>query len=332
MNVSYRIFRLPCILALCAVLAVLAGAAGCMDNIWRGQVATVNGNPISLDQVAALRNSTHFDWTSSPLAELDVMRKQYGDALTNLVAVELVKQQLAKKKLSVTMEDVLAAENAIRADYPEGTFEDILVGEAIDLETWRFLLHNHLSVQRFVDTIIRPDIVITPEEADAYLKANPSEFIRPPWAYFFLVSGADRAAVISCTKDLDVKGDAVAVQQRHPEVLIRTVRLDINRLDPVFGQIIAGLDPGDLSAVFELGGEFHQILMLEARPERQAEPNEAYAQITEVLMGQKVQEAYNTWVRSRMEKATIKVSHQLLSNLRVTDAPSGTGGSAAPVQ
>ena len=318
MNVSHRIFRLPCILALCAVLA---GLAGCTDNIWRGQVATVNGSPISLDQVAALRNSTHFDWTSSPLAELDVMRKQYGDALTNLVAVELVKQQLAKKKFPVTLEEVLAAENAIRADYPEGAFEEILVGEAIDLETWRFLLHNHLSVQRFVDRIIRPDIVITPEEADTYLKEHPGEFIRPPWAYFFLVSGADKADVITCTSDLDVKGDAVAVQQRHPEVLIRTVRLDINRLDPVLGQIIAGLDPGDLSAVFELGGEFHQILMLEARPERRAEPSEAYAQITEVLMGQKVQEAYNTWIRNRMEKASIKVSRQLLPHLRGTAAP-----------
>ena len=305
-------------LALCAVLA---GFAGCTDNIWRGQVATVNGNPISLDQVAALRNSTHFDWTSSPLAELDVMRQQYGDALTNLVAVELVKQQLAKKKLAVTMEEVLAAENAIRADYPAGAFEEILVGEAIDLETWRFLLHNHLSVQRFVDKIIRPDIVITPEEADTYLKEHPGEFIRPPWAYFFLVSGADRANVTTCTSDLDMKGDVVAVQQRHPEVVIRTVRLDINRLDPVLGQIIAGLDPGDLSAVFELGGEFHQILMLEARPERQAEPNEAYAQITEVLMGQKVQEAYNVWIRNRMEKASIKVSRQLLPHLRGATAP-----------
>lgn len=327
MNVSCRIFRLPCILAFCAVLS---GFAGCTDNVWRGQVATVNGNPISLAQVTALRNSTHFDWTSSPLAELDVMRKQYGDALTNLVAVELVKQQLAKKKLSVTLEDVLSAENAIRADYPEGAFEDILVGEAIDLETWRFLLHNHLSVQRFVDKIIRPDIEITPEEADAYLKAHPDEFIRPPWAYFFLVSGMDRAAVAACASDLDVKGDVVAVQQRHPEVLIRPVRLDINRLAPVFGQVIAGLSPGDLSAVFELDGEFHQIFMLQTRPARQAEPNEAYAQISGVLMGQKVQEAYNAWIQNRMKKATIKISRQLLSNLRVTAAPSGTGGSPAP--
>lgn len=302
-----------CVLTLCAVCGAFPG---CTDNIWRGQVATVNGSPITLDQVIALRNSTHFDWTAAPAAEVDVMRQQYGDALTNLLAVELVKQYLAKKKLSVTEEEVLAEENIIRADYPEGGFEEILVEEAIDLETWRFLLHNHLSVQRFLDKILKPDIVITPEEADAYLKAHPGEFIRPPWAYFFLVSGTDKEDVAACGKDLDAEGDPVVVQQRHPETVIRTVRLDINRLDAAFGEVIATLHPGDLSPVFPLGGEFHQILLLETLPQRQADPNEVYAHIAETLTAQKLQVAYNEWVLNRLRKASIKVSQQLLSHLR----------------
>lgn len=326
MNVPHRFFRFSCMLALCTVLA---GFAGCTDSIWRGQVATVNGSPISLDQVTALRNSTHFDWNSPPLEEMEVMRKQYGDALTNLVAVELVKQQLEKKKLSVTMQEVLAVEKNIRADYPEGTFDEVLVEEAIDLETWRFLLRNHLSVQRFLEKIIRPEIMITLEEADAYRKAHPTEFTRPPWAYFFLVSGTDKAEVARCAKKLDMEGDPVAVQQHHPETLIRTVRLDLNRLNPVFSQIIAGLAPGDLSAVFDLGGEYHQILLLETLPERQAKPNEAYAQITEALMEQKVQAAYNLWIRNRISKATIKVSHQLLPHFRSMTGPLRSGGEPA---
>lgn len=308
------------LLFFCGVLAVLPG---CTDNIWRGQVATVNGKPITLDQVTALRNSTHFDWVSSPSAELEVMRKQYGDALSNLVVVELVKQHLVKKKLAVTDREALDAENVIRADYPEGTFEDVLVGEAIDLETWRFLLHNHLSVQRFLEKILKPDIVITPEEADAYLKAHPDEFVRPPWAYFFLVSGTDRDEVAACAKDLDDNSDPIVVQQRHPSMPIRTVRLDVNRLDPVFGKMIARMQPGDLSPLFELAGESHKILLLGKLPERQAEPGETYAQIEEILMSRKLQDEYNAWIRNRLQKATIKVSHQLLPHLRSAAAPAG---------
>lgn len=290
--------------------------SGCQDDIWRGEVASINGRPITIAQVAALRNSTYFDWTSSPLANVDEMRKQYGDALTNLLAVELVKQQLEKKKLAVTWKDVEAEEKQIRADYPPGTFEDTLLSEAIDLEMWRFLLHNYLSVQRFLDKILRAEIVITPEEVDAYLRANPQEFIRPPWAYFFLVSGADAKDVAACAKDLDDTGDPVNVQERHPEVVIRTVHMDTPRLDPALAQEIAKLSPGDLSPVFSIHDEYHQALLLKALPERQADPREAYLQIEEKLTTQKMQTVYNDWILSRLKKSKIKVSKQLLPHLR----------------
>lgn len=302
-------FRLSCLLAACLCLSAFSG---CTDNIWRGQVATVNGAPITLDQLAALRNSTYFDWTPPSMAEMDVMQRQYGDALTSLIAVELVKQHLGKKKLSVTEEELLAEENYIRADYPPGTFEAILISEAIDLETWRFLLHNHLSVLRFMDKILRQNITITPEEVDAYLKAHPREFVRPPWVYFFLVSGAEKENVAACAKDLDTDGDPIVVQERHPEAFIRTVRLDANRLDPILGVVVAQLRPGDLSPLFVMGGEFHRVLLLETLPERQAGPEEAYLQIEETLVARKMQEAYNKWVWNRMRKATIKISEQLL--------------------
>ncbi|MDL2210704.1 peptidylprolyl isomerase [Desulfovibrio sp. OttesenSCG-928-O18] len=312
-----------------ALLGALLLAA-CTDNIWRGEVASVNGAPITLAQITALRNSTHFDWTSSPMAEFDVMRKQYGDALTNLVAVELVKQHLVKKKLSVTAEEVTAEENRIRADYPSGSFEEILVSEAIDLETWRFLLHNYLSVQRFLDKILRRDIVLSPEEVEAYRQSHPDEFKRPPWAYFFLVSGEEKAAVTACSKDLDETGDPVRVQERHPDAVIRTVRMDTPRLDPVVAREVAKLRPGDLSSLFTANEEFHQILLLEASPAREATAREAYLQIEEILVTRKLHKAYNDWLIGRLRKATVKVSKHFLPHLRKTEGTEAAGTAASP--
>ncbi len=318
MTVVPKLFA-PCLRHLAVLIMVslcLVSVPACTDNIWRGQVATVNGEPITLDQVRALRNSTHFDSTFLPLDDLEAMREQYGDALTNLVAVALVKQHLARKNMSVTPEEVTAEEHSIRADYPPGTFEGVLVSEGIDLETWRFLLRNHLSVQRFLDNILRPDITITPEEADAYLKTHPSEFVRPPWVYFFLVTGEGKEAVEASAKELDALGDPVLAQERHPETLIRTVRLDTNRLSPALAQTVSRLHPGDLSPVIVMNGEFHQILLLETLPQRQAEPDEAYFQIEELLVAQKLQAAYNDWVKRRIQKAMIKISKHLLPHLR----------------
>ena len=318
MTVVFRLFvsysRHVVVLILLSVC--LLPVSACTDNIWRGQVATVNGEHVSLDQVRALRNSTHFQSTSLPMdGGLEIMREQYADALTSLVAAALVKQHLVRKKMPVTLEEIVVEENLIRADYPPGTFEEILVSEGIDIETWRFLLHNHLSVQRFLNKILRPGIAITPEEADTYLKMHPDEFIRAPWAYFFLITGEEKEAVESCAKDLDVLGDSVLVQERYPETLIRTVRLDTNRLPLALEQAVSELHPGDLSPVIAMNGEFHQILLLETLPQRQAEPDEAYLQIEELLVAQKLQNAYNDWVMRRIQKSTIKISKHLLPHL-----------------
>lgn len=323
---TFLLRRMP-VIALFGTLLL----AACTDNIWRGEVATVNGRPITLNQIMALRNSTYFDWTSSPMAEVEVMRKQYGDALTNLIAVELVKQHLEKKKLSVTAGEAAAEETAIRADYPPGMFEEVLVSEAIDLETWRFLLHNYLSVQRFLDKILKRDIVLLPEEVEAYRQSHPNEFRRPPWAYFFLVSGAEKSEVSACSKELDETGDPVRVQERHPDAVIRTVRMDTPRLDPALAREVEKLRPGDLSPQFELNGEFHQILLLEASPAREATAREAYQQIEEILVTQKLHMAYNDWLTNRLRKATIKVSRHLLPHLRRPDAVPGAPGAGAPV-
>lgn len=309
------------------MVVLLFALAGCKDNIWRGEIASVNGRPITLEQVAALRNSTYFDWTSSPMADVDAMRQQYGDALTNLIAVELVKQQLEKKKIAVTKEELAAEENRIRADYPPGTFEDMLLGEAINIEMWRFLLHNYLSVERFLDKVLSEGIVISPEEVDAYLRAHPKDFVRPPWAYFFLVSGTEEKKVADCAKDLDATSDPVKVQDRHPETVIRTVRMDTPRLDPLLAKEVAKLSPGDLSPVFSISGEYHQILLLESLPERQADPREAYMQIEETLTMQKIHDSYNAWVLNRLKKSKIKVSGQLLPHLRTEPVQ---GGKAVP--
>jgi len=42
------------------------------------------------------------------------------------------------------------------------------------------------------------------------------------------------------------------------------------------------------------------------------EPREAYLYIEEILVAQKIQDAYNSWIRGRIQKSTIKISGQFL--------------------
>lgn len=310
---------------------VLAGMWGCTDTSLRGTIASVNGKSITLAQVKALRNSTYFDWSAPSVTDVDVTWQQYGAALTNLIVMELVKQQLEKKKIAVRDEEVLAEEKLIRADYPPETFEKMLVSEAIDLDMWRFLLHNYLSVQRFFEKLLRNEVIVNPEEASDYAKANPHEFTRPSWVHLFLISGGDEKLVVSCARELDRTGDPIHAQENNPDVVIRTVRMDLPRLDPVFARAVAALRPGDVSPVIRHNNEFHQILLLESLPKREADANEIYLQAEAVLMERKIHAAYNAWVRERIRKSSIRVSRPLLQYL----SPPGEGiaaGEHAPAR
>ena len=291
-------------------LAMLLSA--CFDDVWRGNVATINGTGITLDQMAALRNSIYFDWTITPLTEMENMRKQYGEALTNLLAVELVKQHLKRKKLEVSPEEVAAEEARIRADYPPGTFEQMIVDEAIDMESWRFLLLNSLSVRRFLDAVLRPNIAILPEEVGTYLKEHPEEFVRPPWVHFYMVSGTEKDVVEKCAKELAESMDPARVQTENPNALVRTVRMDVPRLPSVYSDELAKMNPGDLSPMVTTEDEFHQMCLVEKLSERPLEPGEAYLQIERTLLEQKSAVEYNKWIASQMAKANIKVASKLL--------------------
>ncbi len=307
-----RIFFLPRRIPLLFVLAAFCLAAGCEERMQPGEVARINGRIIMLSQLEAMRNSAFFDGSASVVEDQNELHKQYGPALTDLLALELVKQQLEKKKMAVTDQEVLAEEALIRADYPPGAFESMLVNEGIDRENWRFLLRNTLSLRRFLSKTLRPGISVTPEETTTYYREHEAEFVRPAWAHFLLISGPNRDVVEQGKSRLAATGDPTQVQAQHASLAVRTIRMDRERLLPVFVAELDRMRPGQLSAVVMGGDEFHAMLLLETTPERRLSPTEAYPLIEETLLESKLDAAYNAWIQGRLAKSDIRVSRRLL--------------------
>ncbi len=299
-------------LSLFILPVALCFAAGCEDRPQPGEVARINGRGITLAQLEAMQGSSFPDWPASASEDRNGLRKQYGPALTDLMALELVKQQLERKKMAVTDEEVAVEEAQIRADYPPGAFEAMLVNEGIDRESWRFLLRNKLSLQRFIMKMLRPEISISPEETTGYYREHEAEFVRPAWARFIMISGPSKELVEQAKAKLAATGDPVRLQADFAALAVRTVRMDKNRLLPDFVKELDRMRPGQFSPVIKGGDEFHVLLLLEATAERRLSPTEAYPQIEETLLEGKLHTAYNTWIQGRLAKADIKVSPHLL--------------------
>lgn len=302
----------------CLALAACGG-----DTAEQGIVASVNGRAVTLEQLEALRDATNME-PEVPLPHaVERLREEYGFALTELLLLELVNQQLEKKKIPVTPEEVAAEEAAIRGDYPGDSFETMVREQALDLTAWRFLLKNRLAVQKFRNQVLRPDISITSEEIEAYYQRNSAEFVRPAWVYFIAISGSAEKDVEEGRALLLSTADPARVQREHPGLRVYTARMGRKRLDPELAAAIAVLRPGQITPVRSTAEGFSTALLLEEGPEKRLSPTEAYPLIEDVLLDNKLQEAYAQWVQSALSKARIRVARQLLPPEERPEEPSG---------
>lgn len=279
-----------------------------------GEVARINKRSITLAQLEAMQESANMYWGLNPYLSMGDLPKEYGPALYELLAVELVKEQLEKKKLAVTDEELAAEEALIRADYEEGAFEDMLVTNSINLDSWRFLVRNSLSVRKFQQEMLRPGIAVSPGEIEQYFLEHQQEFFLTAKEHFILIVGFEEESVKRASAQLLATADEVQVQADNPDVLVHTVRMPSDRLAPSLREVLSQLIPGQMSPVINAAGEFRSMLLLSVTPERFLAASEAYPLIEEILMEEKLNAAYNSWVQERFKKATVKISPHLRPN------------------
>jgi len=82
----------------------------------------------------------------------------------------------------VTDMEVSAAEEEIKKDYPDNSFEDMLLGNAISYPLWKKRLRRNLIIDKLVDQEIRSKIEITSEElVEFYSKYNMEDTRVSAW-------------------------------------------------------------------------------------------------------------------------------------------------------
>ena len=97
--------------------------------------------------------------------------------LLNQMTEEIVIDRRAQD-LGIVLDDqeMEAAITDIKADYPPGEFEQMLLESAISFALWKDRLRIRLLMQKVVDVDVAQALSITPQEIQAYYKAHETEF------------------------------------------------------------------------------------------------------------------------------------------------------------
>lgn len=292
------------------LLVALCGCAGDSQDI--GIVARVNGSPIYLTQLEFQHDQFQADAAGGYVPSVGKLRSEYGDILGDLIVQELVVQELQRRDMAVTDEEVQEAEQAVRSDYPEGAFEQVLVEEYIDLKSWRMQLRYHLAQKKFYQQVLRPQIKIDYKEAEKYYRDHISDFYLPESLRVLVVRGPSRELVEKAVEKFRIDRDHVQLATAFGEVETREVVVREGRLSAAWRNAVSGLEPGQSSTVLADKFGFESLVLLERSKAKVLEPAQAYPLVEEALLESKLNSALEEWLSATLATAHISVSEHLL--------------------
>ena len=287
----------------------LMGLAACSgDNFPAGTVAVVNGQPVSMRLLNAMHDLTHFRGADAPGGQtVDSLRRQYGLALTSLLARVLVEQELKARGLEVLPESLRAEEARIREDYPGGSVELALLENQMDIQTWRELLHGQLSLERFAGQLADRTAGPGAEEVRKHYEENKQDFFIPASLSLVFFSGPEKEQMERLRQSLLREERSLLP----PGVHEQRIAMPQGDVPEQWRKELAALEVGQISPLRFLSGKYHFVQLVEKISEKQMGLVEAYPLIEQLLIEKMVDSAYADWLEEAVKKADIRMSAHL---------------------
>jgi hypothetical protein len=92
--------------------------------------------------------------------------------LNQLMGEMIILERAKELGLYISDEELAKAVADIKIDYPEDTFEKTLLEFAVSYESWEAQLKKRLLMEKVVDSELKNQIVITPEDIARYYEKN----------------------------------------------------------------------------------------------------------------------------------------------------------------
>jgi len=296
------------------VLLLFAGLLpGCQSREEEpGVVAMVNETPIYLEELEVKYDLQNMSWSSLQNPTVSRLKKDYGAILGNLIVQKLVYQALEERRLEVKPEEIAEAEAKVRADYPNGMFEQVLTEECIDLEHWREQLRSSLAQEKFFREVLRPNISLDYKEAENYYHEHLEEFHLPSRVSFLLFSGPGREMVAKAMEQYKNNKNIDQLFKNFDKLDVQDLKMRLDRLPVGWKQELSTLHSGEAGEVTKGEAGYEALFLKERIPSEVLSPAQAYPMVERMLIEEKLQEAFRKWLDEELATAAIFVSEHLL--------------------
>ncbi|NDV24487.1 peptidylprolyl isomerase [Desulfovibrio sp. JC022] len=282
-----------------------------------GIIARVNGKPIYLSQLDYKYDLTH-EGSSGFVPSVAQVRGEYGQILGDLIVQELVSQELEQREIPVSDKEMKEAEDEVRSDYPDDSFEQILIEEYIDINSWRSQLKYQLAMDKFYRDILRPEIKIDYKEAEKYYRTHLSDFYMPAGYRFIMVKGMGKDLVLKGVELYREGLSPAAISAKLRKVSVREIWIRSGQIPAAWKTFVEDLEPGKASPVITQKKEVFCLILKEKKEATLLTPLQAYPMVEKVLLEKKLEEKFEAWLKNKMATSNIKISKNLMPELENT--------------
>lgn len=304
-------------LPLCCLLALALTLGACKDKP-TAEAATVL---LRVDNRTVTLEDFKRDFAKSLPPNQQLSPEERGE-LERSYLVQTIDRQLAlaegqKLGISVSPQELEAALEEHRRDYPAGGFEQSLLERGITIEQWRKELEERLIMEKVARQIVYTRVEVADKEIDSYFRENRQEFDRPAQVrarQIVVSSEAEGERILgllraggsfeslakefSLSPDADDGGDLGFFGR--------------GEMPAEFDATVFNLAIGRLSPLIKSEYGYHIFRVDEKREAVRLTLEQVRGEISDKLRAEKEEAAYEKWLQELRSRASIDVKWSLL--------------------
>lgn len=309
--------RLMAGIATALLTVVVAACGGGGGGGTGGNVATVNGQPIShadLDQKLE----------TSPAAR---------GVVQQMVTNDLIDSYAKQKGITVSSAEIAKVEDQYKTQYPNGQWDELLKARGLTEQDVQDLIRRQI----ILDKAVGGNIHITNKQITDFFNKNHAQFDKPPMARARHILVPDLKTAQKIEGDLKSGKDFAAEAKQYstdPGSRDKGGELGWFRkgqMVPAFEKYAFSGPIGQVSAPIKSPFGYHIIQVEERKPGQTATVASAHDQIAQQLRQQQEAPLIPAFLQQLQSSANIKIEDQRFAGLFPSPAPgTGTAPSTAP--
>jgi foldase protein PrsA len=244
-----------------------------------------------------------------------------GRLVDTIVDDALVLEYGRDKGITLSEIELERAIQDIVKDYPEGSFEEMLLNRCIDYGEWKSRFREQLLLKKVVEEHSRSLAPVSYHAIKSYYEERKEDFWHPVRAQFM--------QIVSRTKD---EAEAVLSRLQGGEDMARLwkeqssySRLQGDRcscwvtrdvLPPPLADIIFSIPLGEVSNIIKTAYGYHIVKVLKREPKGRKQVLEVMGEIENRLLSERIERHYAEWIAQLRNEYAVEVDYTVLDKMR----------------